>query len=67
MVNGAKIKELRESNGITLLELGKAVYATEAMISYIENGIRSPSVELLKRIADYFGVSMEDLLKEPNT
>jgi len=64
MVNGAKIKELREINGLSQAKLGEIVGADQSMIGFIERGVKRPSVELLGYIADYFGVSMDDLRKK---
>lgn len=50
-----KIKKLREECGITQAELAKAVFVTDNMISMIEKGVRKPSMDLLDRIAEYFG------------
>lgn len=62
MVDGFKVKRLRETAGLTGDEFGKKVYASQAMIAGIENGIREPGIRLLKRIADYFGTAVDDLL-----
>ena len=67
MVNGKKIKKLREDAQLTTFELAEMVYTSQAMISSVELGIKSPSVALLKRIADKFGVIVDDLLVEEIT
>ena len=64
MISGCKIKELREQMGKTGAELGDAVGASQSMIAHIERGFKVPSAELLARIADYFGVAMDDLRKK---
>ena len=64
MISGTKIKELREQAGITGVELGDAVGASQSMIAHIERGYKVPSADLLARIADYFGVAMDDLRKK---
>ena len=64
MVDGSIIRVLREQAGLTQTELGKIVGAEQSMIGYIEREIKRPSVELLARIADYFGVAMDDLRKK---
>lgn len=51
----AKIRKLREEHGVTQDELAKAVFVSYNMISMVENGVREPSVNLLNRIAVYFG------------
>ena len=64
MVNGRRIRELREAAGLTMVELAEKVYVSQTEISRVEMEVRSPSVALLKRIADYFDVPVDDLLKE---
>lgn len=63
-----KIKKLRTQNNVSLQDLADAVKASKAHIWDIERGeSRNPSLELLKRIADYFQVSIADLVGEnPN-
>ena len=57
-----KIKKLLAEKNITLVELAKNVGVTEAFISYVINGYKQPSVAVFKRIADYLGVKMDDLI-----
>lgn len=65
MAIGSKIKELRTRNRVSLQQLADAVNASKAHIWDIERGeSRNPSLELLKRIADYFKVSIADLVEE---
>lgn len=62
---GSKIRELRTRQRISLQELADAVKASKAHIWDIERGeSQNPSLELLKRIADYFKVSISDLVEE---
>jgi len=64
MVDGNKIKELREAAGMSSEDLAKRVYISQSMIIYIELGAKQPSVKLLKSIADLFGVTVDSLIKE---
>ncbi len=63
MVNGRKIKELREEMGLNTYEFSIKVGASQSMISFVERGIKSPGVELLSRIADVFGCSLDELVE----
>lgn len=56
---GDNLKRLREAEGLTQEELGSKLNLLRSSISMYENNIRIPSVEIVKRIADYFGVSMD--------
>jgi transcriptional regulator with XRE-family HTH domain len=65
MAIGSKIKELRTRQKVSLQELANAVKASKAHIWDIERGASAnPSLELLKRIADYFKVGIGDLVEE---
>ena len=64
MVDGSKIRALREKAGLTQAELANKVGVEQTMITYIERGVKRPSVELFIRIADYFGVSTDELRKK---
>lgn len=52
-----KLKELRESRGITQAQLADAVGVGDTTISMIETGKNRPSVNLAKRFAEYFDVA----------
>lgn len=60
---GKKIKFYRQRNGLTLTELANSTGLTKAAISQYENNKRTPSEELIEKIADYLGVSVLDLLE----
>lgn len=64
MVNGRKIEALRKDAGLLQAELGRKVFVSQSMIDYIEKGVKKPGIELLKRIADLFGVTVDELLEE---
>ncbi len=59
---GENIRKLRQSRGIGQLELGRRVGASKQSISNWENGNIMPSIDLLIRLADFFGVSTDYLL-----
>lgn len=59
---GAFIKMLRISHNLTQEELGDMIYVTRKAVSKWENGICYPSIDLIPRIANLFGVSLEEIL-----
>ena len=59
---GAFIKLLRVSHNLTQEELGDMVDVTRKSVSKWENGICYPSIDLIPRLADLFGVSLEEIL-----
>lgn len=51
----------------TRTEVAKSLGITRQMLGAIEAGKRNPSLALAKRIADYFGASVETLFFEPDS
>lgn len=58
-----RLKELRKEKGISLKELGSIVGVAESTMSLYENGKRQPDYETLLRLAEYFGVTVDYLLR----
>lgn len=53
-----RLKELRTEKGITLEELAKNIGTTKTTLSRYENGERSPKLQLVGLLANYFQVDM---------
>ena len=63
---GEIIKELRTKRGLTQGSLGELVNLAESTISLYESNKRSLDYETLKKIADFFDVSLDYLLGRTN-
>lgn len=61
-----KLKSLRIKYDLTLEELANNIGTTKATLSRYENSDRSPNVEILIRLADYFNVTTDYLLGRHN-
>ena len=61
------IKMLREREGLTQEQLGDYLGISKEQVSYIENLKRPIDVIKLKKIADLFGVQVDDLMNEEMT
>lgn len=59
---GDKLKNVLEQKGIQQKDLANEVGVSEAFMSYIIKGYKQPSVTLLKRMSEYLGVPMDDLV-----
>ena len=57
-----KLQELRKQKGLTQEELAQTLYVSRAAISKWESGRGYPSIDSLKQIAKYFGVTVDELL-----
>ena len=65
-----RLKELRLAKGISQKEIAEYLGITTAAYSLYERGNREPNLTVLKKIAEYYKVSMDDLLEmsdEPQT
>ena len=63
MVIGKNIKYLRRQKGITQLQLADYLGITAQAVSKWENGHSAPDVYLLPRIAEFFSVSIDTLMR----
>ena len=61
---GDKIKKYREEKKMTQVEVAKVLGVKPATISKYEAGILEPNIESLKKLAELFGISVDELLKE---
>ncbi len=59
---GEKIRGLRLARGMRQEELGRRIGASKQSVSNWENGNILPSIDVLLRVADFFGVSTDYLL-----
>ncbi len=61
---GEKLKTLRLQYSLTTRQLAEHVGTSNAQISRIENGLRQPSGDLLIKMADFFNVSLDSLMRD---
>ena len=59
------LSRLRRERGITLAELGARLGISKSAVSMYECGNREPELDLLRAMADLFGVSESVLLGRP--
>lgn len=61
-----KIKELRERKGLSQIEMANKLNIQQGSYSNYERGKRTPDIETLKKISNYFGVSIDYLADNKN-
>ena len=61
---GEKIKKYREEKKLTQVEVAEVLGVKPATISKYEAGTLEPNIEALKKLAELFEVSVDELLKE---
>ena len=59
---GDRLKELRKGKNLTQEEIGELCEVGKTTISNWENNITQPPFEIVNKLAQYFGVSVEYLL-----
>lgn len=59
---GQRFKELRKNKGLTQETLAKNFYLNKSSISRYEQNKQLPEMDLLKKFADFFDVSIDYLL-----
>lgn len=64
MFNYERMAELIREKGIEQKTIAEAVGVSEPAVSYFVRGLKSPSIEVLGRIAKVLDVSAAELIKE---
>lgn len=57
-----KLKELRNSKGLTQEELAAALFVSRTAISKWESGRGNPSIDSLKEISSFFSITLDELV-----
>lgn len=57
-----RLKELRQECNVSQVEIAKLLNMSKMAISHWEKGNSEPSIEQLKILAQYFGVSVDYLV-----
>lgn len=61
----SRLRDLRLKRGNTLKDVSEATGYTKSFISQLERGLKKPSIDSLRKIADYLEVPVATLLEEP--
>ena len=62
-MNGSKLKELRESKGMTQRDVSIATGLTDATIGKLESGKGNPTLKTVQALAECFDVPVGELLE----
>jgi len=54
----------RVAKGLSQAQLGAALGMDRGLVAYYERAARNPSLELVQKIADFFGVTVGELLND---
>ena len=58
------LKYLRKSNNYTQANIAKLLMISQQSVSFYESGEKRPSYEGLLNLSEFFGVTVDDLLKK---
>lgn len=58
---GENLKQYRRNKKIKQIEIAEALNVSQGTIANWEAGLRSPNIDMLPTIADYLGVSIDNL------
>src|SRR6266498_4023196 len=61
---GKRMAAFRVAKGLSQAQLGKALDMDRGLVAYYERAARNPSLELVQKIADFFGVTVGELLND---
>ena len=58
----AGLREIRRKKGFSQLKVAMDLNVSREALSYYENGKRSPDIQMLLKLSDYFNVSIDYLI-----
>lgn len=61
---GQRMAAFRVAKGLSQAELGEALGMKRDLIAYYERSAKNPSLELVKKVADFFGVTVGEMLND---
>lgn len=56
---GARLKDLREEKGVSMIELARAIGVSDAAVCKWENGLAEPKLSYVVRLAEYFDCTVD--------
>ncbi len=59
---GKRLAEIRKSKKLKQMELAERLNVSQQVISNIERGVTTPDIEQLKKIADIYNISLDQLV-----
>jgi orotate phosphoribosyltransferase len=62
MMIGNNIKRIRQNKGMTQEQVGEVIGVSGQAVSKWENGSALPDIQILPKLAEYFGISIDELM-----
>jgi len=61
---GQRLAAFRTAKGMTQYQLADALGMKRDLVAYYERAAKNPSLELVKKVADFFGVTVGEMLND---
>jgi len=61
---GNNLKHLRKGKGVTQIKLAEDLSVDKSTVACYETNRNEPNIEMLKRLAKYFDVTLDELLED---
>jgi transcriptional regulator with XRE-family HTH domain len=61
---GQRMTAFRAARGMTQYQLADALGMKRDLVAYYERSAKNPSLELVKKVSDYFGVTVGEMLND---
>jgi transcriptional regulator with XRE-family HTH domain len=61
---GKRVKEIRLKKKMSQGDVAKVLKVHRSYVSGIERGVRNPSLKVIERVANAFGVNIEEVIKK---
>ena len=58
------LQEEREKRGLSMTAVAEKAGLSQQMVSYVERGMRIPTLDTLLRITEAIGVELEDVIRQ---
>lgn len=62
-----RLTELRKGRQLTQAELADKIGISRSVIGYYEANAQNPTLDTLQKFADFFGVSVSELIEDPES
>ena len=59
---GEILKKERIARNLTQKQEADAIHISQQAISFYENNVNEPSISICEKLADYYGISIDDLV-----
>ena len=65
-IAAANMVRLRKASGMTQLQLAEQLHYSDKAVSKWERGESLPDLAVMKQLADFYGIRIDDFLKDPD-